>query len=89
MSEEKSPVYRIGDDLVDAWGRPVEDDGDDQVSYSDMTAKQLMAEIDRRNADRDADSQIVLEGKKKSDAVAALEADDEANGDDEDDTEEQ
>jgi hypothetical protein len=77
--EDTTPVYNIGDRVVDAWGREAQ--ADEEVGYDSWTAKQLMAEIEKRNSDRDEDSQIVLAGKKKSDAVAALSADDEANAD--------
>jgi hypothetical protein len=77
--EDQTPVYNIGDQVVDAWGREVQ--ADEEVGYDSWTAKQLMTEIEKRNSDRDGDSQIVLAGKKKSDAVAALSADDEANAD--------
>lgn len=85
MAEEGTPQestkFMLGDRLVDAWGRDAEPD--EEVGYSDWTAKQLMAEIERRNANRDESEHIVLEGKKKADAVSALEADDEAHADEE------
>lgn len=48
------------------------------VGYSESTVKELRAEIDARNTDRDEDDQIVPDGKNKPDLVAALQADDEA-----------
>jgi hypothetical protein len=81
--EDTTPVYNVGDRVVDAWGREAQAAGDEEVGYDSWTAKQLMAEIEKRNSDRDEDSQIVLAGKKKSDAVAALTADDKANEDEE------
>lgn len=49
--------------------------GDPDKPFSEWTGKQLKAEILRRNADRPEEQHIKLEGKKVSDAVAALEAD--------------
>lgn len=76
---DQTPVFRLGDRVVDAWGRDAEEPAADGESYSDWSAKQLLAEIENRNANRDESEHIVLDGKKKSDAVAALEADDEAH----------
>lgn len=79
--EEKAPqqstTFIVGDVEVDAWGNEAQ--SDEEVGYDSWTAKQLMSEIDNRNKDRAEGDQIVLEGKKKSDAVAALEKDDQAH----------
>lgn len=80
MSDEETPVFKVGDRVVNAWGQDAEEPASADQAYSEWSAKQLKAEIDRRNADRTEDTQIVLDGNKKSDAVAALEADDEVNG---------
>ena len=45
--------------------------------YEDMTVQQLKDEIAARNEDRDEDDQIVPEGSKRADLIAALEASDE------------
>lgn len=45
--------------------------------YGDWKVADLKAEIERRNSDRDEDSQIPSDGKK-AELVEALEADDEA-----------
>jgi hypothetical protein len=79
---QQSTKFKLGDRVVDAWGNDVDPD-EEAPDYSKMSAKELKAEIDRRNADRAEEDHIVLEGTKKSDAVAALEADDEAHADDE------
>lgn len=61
---------------------------DADVDYSTWDAKALKNEIDRRNEGRDEDSQIVPEGTgqegrlRKGDLVSALQADDDADGDD-------
>lgn len=55
-----------------------EGEGDPEKPFSEWSPKQLMAEIKKRNADRAEEEQIQLSGKKKADAVQALEADDEA-----------
>lgn len=75
-----STVFEVDGRFIDAWGREMtpDDEEDGNTGYDSWTAKQLIEEITRRNADRDDDNKIVFEGKKKSDAVAALEADDEA-----------
>jgi hypothetical protein len=67
-------------------------DEPEDESYSTWDAKELQAEIAKRNEGRDEENQIAPEGTgkdgrlRKADLVAALEADDEANadGDDED-----
>lgn len=80
VEPSESTTFMVGDQEVNAWGEAV---SDEEVGYDKWTAKQLMAEIDNRNTDRAEEDQIVLEGKKKSDAVAALEADDAAQADEE------
>lgn len=53
---------------------------DEDEGYSDWSVKELKAEIDSRNEDRDEDDQIVPEEPgNKAELVAALEADDEAS----------
>lgn len=76
-----------------AWGgdAPADDDTeggeDSQPAYGDMKVEQLEAEVDARNADRDDDSVIEVTGTGqggkvlKKDLVAALEADDDTEGD--------
>lgn len=76
-----STTFMLGDREVDAWGNDVEHD--EEVGYNQWTGKQLAAEVDKRNADREEADQIVVEGRKKSDYVAALEADDETYTDEE------
>lgn len=84
MADAEGPVYyEVDGQLVDAWGRPApEAEGDDSADYSTWSAKELKAEIDRRNENRDEEDQIVLDDNKKSTAAAALKADDEAHADD-------
>jgi len=83
-------------ELVDAWGRPAPDsartaeegtvtetgevtdenyEGDSQ--YKDWTNSQLSDEIKRR---REEGREIHLDGKKKADAIRALDKDDAAQG---------
>lgn len=56
--------------------------------YEGMKVADLKAELERRNADRDEDGQILVEGSGKNgavvgkDIIAALEADDAASTDD-------
>lgn len=58
-----------------------EDPGDPEKPYSEWSAKQLKAELLRRNAGRAEVNQIVLEkGAKKADAAEALDKDDAAQG---------
>jgi hypothetical protein len=58
------------------------------TGYQDMKIADLKAELERRNAERDEDGQIQVEGTGKNGAVlgkdiaAALEADDAASDDD-------
>lgn len=54
--------------------------GNPEEPYSDWSPKQLVAEVHRRNADesRAEEDRIVLEKNTRSNAEAALEADDEA-----------
>lgn len=78
--EEKTPYFQVGDRLVDGWGREAPEGAEDEeLGYESWTGKQLMAEIQKRNEGREEEAQITPAGKKKSDAVAALVADDEAN----------
>lgn len=57
------------------------------VSYDDQTVSELKAEVERRNADRDEEDQIAVEGTgsggnvTKPDLVAELEYDDKVRGD--------
>lgn len=46
--------------------------------YAALNREQLDVEIARRNDNRDSESQIVPDGRKNADKVAALEADDAA-----------
>jgi hypothetical protein len=46
------------------------------ANYKAMNKAELLAEIDRRNTDREADDQVEVEGEKNADLVAALVADD-------------
>lgn len=70
--------FRVGDrGKVDAWGRPAEDDGeDDEAPYSTWSNKELTAEVKRRK--------LVPDGKTKAAFVAALEADDASSDEDDD-----
>ena len=52
----------------------------DSDDYNDWTNKQLKAEIDRRNEDRDDDDRLSKSGKH-DDLVALLEEDDDADND--------
>lgn len=49
---------------------------DNDVDYSTLKKADLVAEIDRRNENRDEDEKITTAGEKNEDLVAALEADD-------------
>ena len=48
------------------------------TGYAALNGKQLDAEIARRNADRDEAAHITPDGRRNTDKVAALEADDAA-----------
>lgn len=64
-----------------------EDEGDPNVPYAEWTAKQLKAEVAKRNAqeDRADEDQIDIAGlKKKSEIAKLLDEDDEANADSDD-----
>lgn len=82
MGEPKASVgFHLGDRYVDAWGNDVDEEvaeveTPDNQDYDSWKGDQLVAELKRRNADRDEDHQIVPDGKKKSDVAAALKADD-------------
>lgn len=65
-----------------------ESSSSEDSGYAGMKVADLKAELERRNADRDEESQIEVEGTGKNGAVlgkdiaAALEADDAASSDD-------
>lgn len=54
------------------------EDDDEDVEYTDMKNDELRAEIARRNAERDADAQLSLDGNKQQ-LISTLEADDASN----------
>lgn len=89
----QSTQFKMGDRVVDAWGNDVEQSEDEEVGYDSWTAKQLMKELSDRNETRDESEQIVPEGTGKdgkvvkADVVKALQADDEAHADEEDEEE--
>jgi len=57
-----------------------EESDEDEVDYSKFTKKELLAEIERRNEEReDEEDHIVFDNDKNDTLVAALEADDEEN----------
>lgn len=58
-----------------------EDDDEGEFSYEDLTVDQLKEEIALRNSEYDEDEQIVPDGTKKAELIAALEADDDSNED--------
>ena len=66
----------------------VDEPDEEAEGYQAMKVADLRAELERRNADRDEDAQITVEGTGKNgavlgkDIVAALEADDAASSDD-------
>jgi hypothetical protein len=63
----------VGDD-----GAAGDGDGEPELTYDDLTVKQLQEEIALRNEDRDEDSQLSDKGKK-DELIETLVADDEAN----------
>lgn len=69
-------------------GSVLEDDEDSETEddevppYSEWLKADLLAEVSRRNADRSDEDQIKPVSEKNADLVNALEADDEANPDD-------
>jgi len=79
VSKSSEPSRVTQDD--DAVEVEVEADGEEIESYDELSVKELKAEIDARNALLDEEDQIVPDGAKKADLIAALEADDEAEGD--------
>ena len=79
VSKPSEPSRVTQDD--DAVEVEVEADGEEIESYDELSVKELKAEIDARNALLDEEDQIVPDGAKKADLIAALEADDEAEGD--------
>jgi hypothetical protein len=87
---KESTVFRVGDDIVDAWGNAAEEseNDDDGVNYNKMSAKDLVAEVNRRNEGREEDDQILFDGKpKKGEVVQALEDDDKAQAEADDEEE--
>lgn len=60
------------------------EDGESELTYDDLTIKQLQAEIAARNESKDEDSQLSDKGKKE-DLIQTLVSDDEAS--DEEDSE--
>lgn len=63
-----------------------EEEGDAEKPYSEWSAKQLKAEVARRNADgRDEEDLIKVSGLKKSEVAALLTAEDDAAETDEED----
>lgn len=83
---EGEPVPDWAKDLVQADDLVDGDDGSDDKGpdYSSMKPEELQAEVDSRNDDREDDELIEVTGTgangnvKKSDLIAALEADDAA-----------
>lgn len=85
---QQSTTFHVGDDHVDAWGNHVEEDGetsDGNVNYHRWKAPDLVAEVERRNAERDEEDKITFDGKpKKSEVADALVEDDKAQAEAED-----
>lgn len=58
-----------------------EEPGDPDKPYSEWNARQLKAEVAKRNAERDDDGQLVIEkGMKKGDVATLLDEDDKRQG---------
>lgn len=66
----------VGDHLLDNGGHSSHSPLGSGGRYASMTVADLKAEIGKRNADREDDAQLAVDGKK-ADLVAVLEADDE------------
>jgi hypothetical protein len=63
------------------------DEGEEDVLYSDLTKPELISEVNDRNKEREEGDKIVVpSGAKKDDIIALLEADDDANDDEDDST---
>ena len=76
-------VRKAKDEAREAYAKAIEKlgdegEGDTNKPYSEWSGKQLLAEVKKRNADPDRaeEDQLKLESRKKDDAVALLEADD-------------
>lgn len=73
-----SPEKEIADQITNpkAWGEGVADDSGDsgEKPLSKMSKDELVAEVEKRNADREDDAKLPTTGTKPE-LVAALEAD--------------
>lgn len=96
VNSETGVVVSVADDKDSRFAGPLWQTEDEAAAaaeaaadgYASMKVADLKAELERRNADRDEDAQITVEGTGKNGAVlgkdiaAALEADDAASDDD-------
>lgn len=85
---EKPPVYKVGDQVLNAWGQRVQDlpeeeqenvgevDGD-ASPYEGWKKAELVQEVKNRNEGRSDDDRISTEGTAQ-DLIARLEEDDES-----------
>ena len=81
VREQEQKRQEAAAKAVAALAEAGEDAGDPDKPYSEWSAKQLKAELLRRNSERGADSQIDKSGlKSKKDVAAALEDDDNSRG---------
>jgi hypothetical protein len=84
----KPGVFQIDDRLVDSFGNTVggaESDDEEEVEtgYESWNVKQLRAEIENRNSEREDEETHISAAGKKADLIAALAADDETADDEE------
>lgn len=78
VSRVRDGMTVVDEPATDRRGAPLPAEYPEPLPYKDQKVEDLKAEVDRRNATRDEDNQIVVAGKgNKPDLVAALEADDE------------
>lgn len=87
-AEGARPPAEVAEQIThpDAWKKADKaddsaDGGQGGSGYGGMVKKELQAEIDKRNQDRNEADQIKPDGTKNDDLVAALEADDAAHVD--------
>ena len=82
--ESGQPVALIAGDALPDWADGMVGDHllkveSDVGPYGALQKKELLAEVARRNADRDEAERIVPESEKNADLIAALVADDAAS----------
>lgn len=81
---EESEKTTSTDETGTETGAAAEEEETEEVDYNDLTVSDLQEEIAARNEERDEDDQIEVDSKaKKADLITALEADDQAQAEEE------